>query len=119
MSPVVRILNPHYYTPRSAFVRGATVKGGTMPKKKKATEEETIFNPAQAARDDRLHEKIRELERENVKLQSSLNRVADLASASEGDEEEDPDELVTKLNQILDIVDPEAADEDHEEDEEN
>ena len=58
--------------------------------------------------------RIRELQEENDELQDKLDKVADLASASEDDCDESHDELVDKLNDIIDIVAPGECEDDDE-----
>jgi hypothetical protein len=54
--------------------------------------------------------RIRELQKENDRLQDTLDKVADLAAAPEDGREEDHDVLVDKLNDIIDMVSPPGED---------
>jgi|SRR5579872_2742151 len=92
-------------------------KGGNMPKvrlmnpprvsnaRRKSMQENPISGRSE------LLARIRELQEENDELQDKLDRVAELAEASDDDCEESPDELVDKLNDIIDVVAPEEDDE--------
>jgi hypothetical protein len=98
------------YAERRKIKIASTHSGGTMPKTR-------VFNPhrisnsrqqmkatnPQAGRSELLA-RLRELQQENDKLQDTLDKVADLASAPEDGRDEDPDELVDKLNSIIDEV---------------
>jgi hypothetical protein len=75
-----------------------------------------VTNPAVfLKREEKLRKENELLKKKLESFQDRLDEIADVASASADDSEEDEDQLKGKLNAVLDLAAPGSADEDEEE----